>query len=63
MPASTLFDVLKPYLWLTLAAFLAGFLSYVALGRPAAEPQASRLQPAPVVSAPVADTWNLPKHI
>ena len=30
MPASGLLDVVRPFLWLALAAFVAGFLGYVA---------------------------------
>lgn len=62
MIASGPLDVLRPLLGLALAAFLAGFLSYVGLHGAAAsaKPQA---QFAPRVSSPTADAWNLPKRI
>lgn len=62
MPDS-LFDALKPYLWLTLAAFLAGFLSYVAVGGGVAAPDGVQIDYAPAASAPASDIWNTPKHI
>jgi hypothetical protein len=57
MSASGLLEALRPFLWLALAAFITGFLSYVAVsGAPAqARPQ--------LVSAPASDDWNLPKRI
>jgi hypothetical protein len=62
MLAESLLETLKPYLWLALAAFLTGFVSYLAVGR-AAAPEAAAAAYAPRVSAPVSDEWNLPKHI
>lgn len=62
MPASRVLETLRPYLWLALTAFLAGFLSYLALGGLHAQAQ-SQPQFAPRVSAPAADEWDLPKHI
>lgn len=58
--------VLRPFLWLAAIAFLVGFVSYLALGRPAVA-VAHVLAPedpwqAPV-SAPVSDEWNVPKRI
>lgn len=62
MPASGLVDVLRPFLWLALAAFVAGFLSYVALGgaRAWARPGSAFV---PLISAPASEDWNLPKRI
>lgn len=62
MPASSLLEALRPFLWLALCAFITGFLSYVALG---GAPATARPQPqhAPLVSAPASDDWNLPKRI
>lgn len=62
MWSAGLLEFLKPYLWLALTAFLAGFLSYLALGRAPAAQEAAATQ-APLVSAPASDEWNLPKHI
>lgn len=63
MRAAGLIDILKPYLWLALAAFLTGFLGYAGMGaqrgsRPAAAPSKT-----PLVSAPASSDWNLPKRI
>ena len=62
MPAFSLLEALRPYLWLALGAFIAGFLSYVALS---GEPATAKAKPqfAPLVSAPASDDWNLPKKI
>jgi hypothetical protein len=60
MPGSRLFDMLKPFLCLALAAFLTGFASYLALGQPHAP---ARLGRAAQVSAPATGDWNLPKQI
>ncbi len=56
-------DVLRPFLWLAAIAFLVGFVSYLALGRPAATSDASLQAWPSQVSAPVSDEWNTPKHI
>ncbi|WP_309089015.1 hypothetical protein [Phenylobacterium sp.] len=56
---------LRPFLWLAAIAFLIGFLSYLALGRPGpamAHPTEDAGWSA-TVSAPVSDEWNTPKHI
>lgn len=58
-------EVLRPFLWLAALAFLVGFVSYLALGRPvvtAATAAQEEAWPARV-SAPVSDDWNTPKHI
>ena len=60
--AAGVLEGLRPYLWLALTAFLAGFLSYLAFGG-AHGPLRSDAQYAPKVSAPAMDDWNLPKHI
>ncbi len=55
-------DALRPYLWLALAACLAGVASYALLGGPHARIKA----PVAYVRAeltPAADAWNLPKRI
>lgn len=63
MPTSGAFDVLKPFAWLAAIAFLVGFLSYFALGRPA-EAIAPNHEPwSAAVSGPSSDEWNVIKHI
>lgn len=55
---------LRPFLWLAAIAFLVGFVSYLALGRPTpAAAEAQKDPPGWAVSAPVSDEWNTPKHI
>jgi hypothetical protein len=63
MPGANALDVLRPFLWLALAAFLTGFFSYLALGEQA--PARTHVAPAPRVAATASapDAWNLPKHI
>ena len=67
MPATGAFDALKPFAWLAAIAFLVGFISYLALGRPAhAVAQIDAGYPAAVsdeASWPTSDQWNVPKHI
>ncbi len=65
MSGSDLLDLLRPFLWLALAAFLAGFTSYVVLGRShaAARAQVQAAAYAPIASAPSSNAWNLPKRI
>lgn len=55
-------DDLKPFLWLALAAFLVGFVSYLVLGGPHAVARA-HVAYVPVASAPASEIWNLPKRI
>jgi hypothetical protein len=61
MHSSEVAEGLRPFLWLALAAFLVGFMSYLLLGRPAAPSTVAAYMPA--ASAPASDDWNLPKHI
>jgi len=53
-------DALRPYLWLALAAFLVGVLSYVGLSAPSAS---AHPEQSTAAAAPVSGEWNLPKHI
>lgn len=64
MTATGAFDVLKPFAWLALAAFMVGFVSYLALGQPT-RAMAAEDRPAysATVSAPSSDDWNIIKHI
>ena len=59
----TLAEVVKPYLWLAAVAFIVGFVSYLAVGRPAPALAQENGWAAAHVSAPVSDDWNLPKRI
>ena len=63
MSASRLLVLLRPYIWLLVAAFAAGFLSYVTLGGSPATPRMRMAASTPLASAPSSDDWNLPKHI
>ena len=67
MPAAGALDALKPFLWLAAIAFLVGFFSYLALGRPAHAVAQDDLWNPPVsageASWPTSDEWNVPKHI
>jgi len=55
-------EIVRPYLWLAALAFMVGFVSYLALGRPAAAAQALVAAPTPI-SFPTAEAWNIPKRI
>jgi hypothetical protein len=63
MPRSWTFAAIKPYLGLALAAFLAGFASYVLVGDGSGAAAREPAVRAAATSAPVSDSWNLPKHI
>jgi hypothetical protein len=66
MSASDLLDFMRPFIWLALAAFLAGFFSYIVLGEShaaAKAPTPAAVVYAPVASAPSSNDWNLPKRI
>jgi hypothetical protein len=63
MSGSDLLDLVRPFLWLALAAFVAGFLSYMAVGGSHAAAKVREAAYAPAASAPSSDDWNLPKHI
>ena len=65
MPGSDLLDVVRPFVWLALAAFFAGVMSYVVLGRThaAAHDQVQAAAYAPSASAPTSNAWNRPKRI
>lgn len=54
--------VIKPYLWLAAIAFLVGFFSYLAIGRPDVAVAHEEAWPT-AASAPVSDEWNVPKRI
>ena len=62
MPAANLFEIARPFAWLAALAFLAGFVGYMTLGRPAVAAPQDRLQTA-VASGPASEEWNLPKKI
>lgn len=62
MRAGRFVELLKPYLWLALAAFLTGFICYAGVGAPRA---ATQVEPpvGPLIAAPASSAWNLSKHI
>ena len=62
MSGSGFFDALRPFLWMAFAAFLAGFLSYTAVGGSRAAAKVATVY-TPAASAPASDEWNLPKRI
>ena len=62
MPATNIFEIARPFAWLAASAFLVGFVSYLALGRPAVAAGEHPLQ-TQVASGPSSQDWNLPKHI
>lgn len=60
----TLIEALRPYLWLAAVAFIVGFLSYLAMGRPTPALAEELSAPAPAaLMAPASDEWNIPKRI
>jgi hypothetical protein len=63
MPTSVVFDMLKPFLWMALAAFLVGFCSYFLFNEPS-QFAAEQAEPwSASVSGPSSDEWNVVKHI
>jgi len=63
MPATNVFDIARPFAWLAAFAFLVGFVSYLALGRPAVAASAHGPQTVISASGPASQDWNLPKRI
>lgn len=63
MQDSGAFDVVRPFAWLAAIAFLVGFVSYLALGRPSPAMADVPAAHAALVSGPASAEWNLPKHI
>jgi hypothetical protein len=63
MSALDLLARARPFLWLALAAFLAGFLSYLAVGGPRPLAGAQTAAYIPLAHAPSSDEWNLPKRV
>jgi hypothetical protein len=62
MSAENLFEIARPFAWLAVVAFLVGFVSYLALGRPATAAAQDRLGTV-TASGPSSAEWNLPKRI
>ena len=62
MPATNVFEIARPFAWLAAFAFLVGFVSYLALGRPAVAANEHRVQTL-AASGPSSQDWNLPKRI
>ena len=62
MPTVNLFEIARPFAWLAALAFLVGFVSYLALGRPATAAAQDRLETI-AASGPSSAEWNLPKKI
>jgi hypothetical protein len=62
MPATNIFEIARPVAWLAAFAFRVGFVSYLALGRPAVAANEHQAQTL-IASGPSSQDWNLPKHI
>ncbi|CAN7507341.1 hypothetical protein LJR225_003628 [Phenylobacterium sp. LjRoot225] len=60
--STRLFDLLKPFLRLALAAFVIGFGSYLALGG-ARAPAHPSFADAGQAAAPASEDWNRPRRI
>jgi hypothetical protein len=63
MLSSDLFNIVKPFAWMALVAFLVGFASFFLFGEPT---QTFGQEPASwpaAVSGPSSDDWNVVKHI
>ena len=63
--AASFYEAVRPFALLAVAAFVLGFLGYVALGAGAfPQPRSDASVAAePAVAGPASDDWNLPKHI
>jgi hypothetical protein len=62
MPTVSAFKIARPFAWMAALAFLAGFVTYLALGHPATAASHHSAQ-AITASGPSSDEWNLPKKI
>ncbi len=56
-------QVLKPFAWLALVAFLVGFFGFLAVNPPPRALAAHADSEASLTSGPASADWNLPKHI
>lgn len=59
-------DLVRPFAWLAVIAFLVGFVSYLALGEPATARVQGELQPVAyeaVASGPVSADWNVARQL
>jgi len=57
-------DLIRPFAWLALIAFLVGFVSYLALGQPSRAVAEEEIMPAYASdSGPVSDDWNIARRI
>jgi hypothetical protein len=63
MPGPCTLADLKPFLWMALAAFLVGFVSFLFLGEGSRAVAREPAHYASAASAPSSDEWNLPKRI
>ena len=64
MSATATCKIFSPVIWLAAAAFMVGFVGYLALGG-ATEGLAGSHQasPAELVSGPALGDWNMPKRL
>lgn len=57
-------DIVRPFAWLAVIAFLVGFVSYLALGGPSTAVAREEVKPAVIeASGPVSDDWNVARHL
>jgi hypothetical protein len=63
MPTVNVFEIARPFAWLAALAFLVGFVSYLAMGRPATAAAHDHHAQSMAASGPASAEWNLPKKI
>ena len=60
-------DLVRPFAWLAVVAFMVGFVSYLALGHASTAQAQDTLQPAAYeavsTSGPVSADWNVARQV
>ena len=62
-PDATVYEMVRPFAWLAVAAFVIGFLGQVLVGSAGSAVAKDRPGIEQEVSGPASDDWNLPHHI
>ena len=60
---ATPYEIMRPFAWLAVLAFVVGFLGQVLLSHPGAARAPDRPTIEETVSGPASAEWNLPHHI
>lgn len=62
-PGATPYEIMRPFAWLAVLAFVIGFMGQVILGQAGAPAKAAHVSLEQTVSFPASDDWNPPHHL